>query len=218
MVLKDFDTSYRYNVFIKNGTLATLAMCSSIRVDSIPDKRYIEGDTLDLTGAVVVAVCEDGSERQVLDFTYPEAVLTESSQVEISYVEFGSVFTVTVDIPIISLIGIRVDSIPDVEYIPGAILDLSDAIVYATFSDGTEKQITDFTYPDTVPNNYQVEIIYSTWGSTVSTIVYLPVNNIEDFNYTENEDGTKTLTGWKGTFLGESSTEIIIPDDESVIV
>lgn len=38
-----------------------------------------------------------------------------------------------------------------------------------------------------------------------------------DFNYEENEDGTYTLTSWKGTFNGESSTEIRIPNDPRVI-
>ncbi len=38
-----------------------------------------------------------------------------------------------------------------------------------------------------------------------------------DFNYEENEDGTYTLTSWKGTFNGEPSTEIRIPNDPRVI-
>jgi len=216
IVLKDINTSYKYNVFIKNGTLTTAPICISIRVDSIPDKQYIEGDTLDLSGAVIVAVYEDGSERQVTGFTYPE---TTDQEVEITYTEFGGVWKPIVTIPAISLTGIRVDSIPDVEYIPGAALDLSGAVICATFSDGTEKQITGFAYPETVPlDTKQVEITYSAYGKIVATTIYLPIMNIDDFTYTENEDGTKTITGWNGTLLGVTSTEIMIPDSPNIIV
>jgi hypothetical protein len=41
---------------------------------------------------------------------------------------------------------------------------------------------------------------------------------LQDFEYTSNEDGTYTLTDWKGTFNGESSTEIIIPDSNLIIL
>ena len=39
-----------------------------------------------------------------------------------------------------------------------------------------------------------------------------------DFNYTNNNDGTVTLTAWKGTLNGASSTELVIPDDSRIIL
>ena len=41
---------------------------------------------------------------------------------------------------------------------------------------------------------------------------------LKDFEYTKNEDGTYTLTAWLGTFEGEPSTEIIVPDNEKIIL
>lgn len=38
-----------------------------------------------------------------------------------------------------------------------------------------------------------------------------------DFEY-EINDGKAILKAWKGTFNGESSTELIIPDDERIIL
>lgn len=38
-----------------------------------------------------------------------------------------------------------------------------------------------------------------------------------DFNYTDNEDGTYTITGWKGTYQGNPSTKVIIPDGSNII-
>lgn len=100
ITLKDVDTYYRYNVFIKNGTLTTSIACASIRVDSIPDKEYLEYDKLDISGAVVIAIGEDGSERQVTGFTYPEVVPSaDNPEIIIHYVEFGRDFTATATLP-----------------------------------------------------------------------------------------------------------------------
>ena len=39
-----------------------------------------------------------------------------------------------------------------------------------------------------------------------------------DFEGTSNGDGTWTLTAWKGTYNGEASTELVIPDDERIVL
>ncbi len=39
-----------------------------------------------------------------------------------------------------------------------------------------------------------------------------------DFDYTDNGDGTYTLTGWKGTYNGKPSTEMIIPNFDRIIL
>ena len=39
-----------------------------------------------------------------------------------------------------------------------------------------------------------------------------------DFALGDNEDGTYTLTGWKGTLGGVPSTRMIIPQDSSIIL
>ena len=42
--------------------------------------------------------------------------------------------------------------------------------------------------------------------------------SLDDFIYTTNEDGTNTITGWNETYLGESSTEMIVPNDGLIII
>ena len=39
-----------------------------------------------------------------------------------------------------------------------------------------------------------------------------------DFGYNDNGDGTYTITEWKQTYNGVSSTELIIPDDPRIIL
>ena len=39
-----------------------------------------------------------------------------------------------------------------------------------------------------------------------------------DFVYTDNRNGTYTITDWKGTFEGVASTRCIIPEDAKIIL
>ena len=41
---------------------------------------------------------------------------------------------------------------------------------------------------------------------------------LTDFEYTINDDGTYTITGWKGTSNGKPSTEIVIPNNNKIKV
>lgn len=43
-----------------------------------------------------------------------------------------------------------------------------------------------------------------------------PAVLLKDFNYTSNSDGTYTLTGWKQTLNGVSSTELVVPKNLNI--
>lgn len=45
-----------------------------------------------------------------------------------------------------------------------------------------------------------------------------PVATLIDFDYTDNGDGTYTIISWKGTYQGQESTEIIIPNSRRIIL
>lgn len=51
-------------------------------------------------------------------------------------------------------------------------------------------------------------------GNLVSSLMA----SFDDFTYTTNDDGTKTITGWKETYLGAASTEMIVPNDGTIII
>lgn len=55
-------------------------------------------------------------------------------------------------------------------------------------------------------------------GNLAVTEIVDHVVLLKDFTYTENEDGTYTITDWKGTLNGEASTECIIPEHELIKV
>ena len=63
--------------------------------------------------------------------------------------------------------------------------------------------------------------------NTQANIYIYPVANVykaeetamlQDFTYDDNGDGTYTLTGWKETYQGKPSTEMVIPDSPKVIL
>lgn len=44
------------------------------------------------------------------------------------------------------------------------------------------------------------------------------VDRFIDFEYVDNGNGTFTLTAWRGTLDGVESTELVIPDDPTIIL
>lgn len=58
----------------------------------------------------------------------------------------------------------------------------------------------------------KVVTVYARW------ITKEEQNLITDFYYTKNNDGTYTIINWKGTYQGEPSTELIIPDFSKIIL
>lgn len=116
MILVDQVNGYDYVVQMMNGDLVSFCRCSSIDVTVPPNKRgYMEGEEIDTTGMVVSAVCQDGSTRQIENYTYSPKVMTpEVEQLDIQYVECGEVYTTSTTI---GLKGIA-DVLIDFEYTP----------------------------------------------------------------------------------------------------
>lgn len=123
--------------------------------------------------------------------------------------------------------SIKIATMPiKTEYVVGEYFDPTGMIVVATYYDGATKEITDYTYPITYLTEgvTSVEITYVEGGMThtatvpVIVIPFDPAVVLVDFEYTTNEDGTYTITSWKGTLSGETSTELIVPNNGLIIV
>lgn len=100
-------------------------------------------------------------------------------------------------------------------------------VVTANYSDGSTKVVTGYTYPTTAlaAGTTSVTISYTEGGLTYTANVAITVNSafnaattLKDFTYISNGDGTYTITGWKGTLNGVSSTEIVVPDSPYIVV
>ena len=112
-----------------------------------------------------------------------------------------------------------------ISYMDGEHLDSAGMVVTATCEDGTTREITGFTCDNYVTVNNPVFVISYTEGGitcyanlSVAVTAFDPAIVLIDFDYTDNGDGTYTITDWKETYNGEPSTEMIIPNNEHIIL
>lgn len=151
---------------------------------------------------------------QITDFKYRVAI-RNGSLVSYAYVE-----------------GITVTQMPDKTiYTAGEYLDLTGLVISSILSDGTTGgELSEYVIDETYLHTYLTEdvseivVSYVDGEETYTAVVPVTVNPFDpavvlvDFEYTANDDGTYTLTGWKETYNGEASTELIIPNNGLIIV
>ena len=125
-----------------------------------------------------------------------------------------------------AIVGIKVTTNPTkMSYNAGDYIDTTGMVVSAEYGDGTLREIIDYTCDNYVTVDNPVftitytenNVVYST-GLTVNVTAFDPSVVLADFTYTDNGDGTYTITGWNGTYNGVTSTELIIPDNAYIIL
>lgn len=128
--------------------------------------------------------------------------------------------------------GITVTSAPaKTTYMAGEYFDSTGLVISTVSSDGSIVEVSEFIVDETYMNTYLTEdvtkigISYTDEsGEVYTTTVPITVTPFDpavvlvDFEYTANDDGTYTINGWKGTYNGELSTEMIIPNNGLIIV
>lgn len=115
------------------------------------------------------------------------------------------------------LISIAVTTLPSqTEYNKGEPFNSDGMVVVANYEDGTSEEITKYNLNHDENDESIAIISYEEYGVKATTSINLTIKPIEetlvDFDYTSNSDGTYTITGWKGTYNGETSTECIVPN------
>ena len=96
-------TGHKYIVEIHNGTLVSFSCTNRIEVTSLPNiTTYSEGDYFNPEGLVISAISEDGTTREITNYTYSKEYLTiNDSTFEILYVENGVTHSATIELNII---------------------------------------------------------------------------------------------------------------------
>lgn len=141
--------SYSENGKTVTGSF-TVTVSNSIKrisVATLPDRlSFHVGEIINTNGMKVVAIYEDGSEKDVTDevsiaydFSKPG-----TSQVALSYTEDGAAYTVSYTVTVTnSLTGIELVSLPESPAVHiGETLDTTGLTVIATYQDGSEKDVT----------------------------------------------------------------------------
>lgn len=128
--------------------------------------------------------------------------------------------------------GITVTSAPaKTTYMAGEYFNSTGLVISTVSSDGSTVEVSEFVVDETYVNTYLTEdvteigISYTDEsGEVYTTVVPITVTPFDpavvlvDFEYTANDNGTYTITGWKETLNGESSTEMIIPNNGLIII
>ena len=137
---------------------------------------YTVGESLDLTGLVVIATYDDGSSKEVTGYVTSPADGTVldtvgSQTVTVSYTEGGVTMTATFTVTVeeesqATLEGIEVTTLPKAQYFVGDEFDSSGMVVTASYSDGKTRNVTGYTID---PEDGS---ILNTAGSQTVTVSY----------------------------------------------
>ena len=131
---------------------------SKIEITTPPTRTtYTEGEKFDKAGMKVIATYSDGTTKEVTDYTYTPAgeLKTTDTAITVSYkegektVEAKYTITVKAKPPVAqkTLSKIEVTTAPTkTAYTEGEKFDKTGMKVIATYSDGTTKEVTDYTY------------------------------------------------------------------------
>ena len=166
VAVNNYINAENYNIFVK--------IClSKIEIETEPkNKNYVAGQNFDKTGMVVKAKYNDGSEKEVTNYTVTDGnnLTAGKTSVTISYTENNVTKTTTQAITVVSkaLTEIKITTEPkNKNYVAGQNFDKTGMIVKAKYNDGSEKEATNYTVID--GNNL-------TAGKTSVTISYTENN------------------------------------------
>ena len=169
----------------KEKSIYITTILTKIEVTTQPSKTtYIEGQNFDKTGMKVTATYNNGTTKEVTNYTITDGnnLTVEKTSVTVGYTEDGITKTTTVPITVNkkSLSKIDVTTQPSkTTYIEGQNFDKVGMKVTATYSDGTSKEVTNYTITDgnnlTVAKT-SVTVSYTEDGVTKTTTVPITVN------------------------------------------
>lgn len=251
ILMIDQVTGEEVKVTVENGEVkvkSTVVKPSSLTITTNPTKTsYDVGATFDPTGMVVTVNYEDGTSKEVTNYTYPTTALTAgTTSVLVTYIEAGVTVTASVAITVVvKCIGISISTAPTkTQYYIGDTFSPTGMIVAATYSDGTVKAVTNYTYSTTAltADTTTVQISYTEDGTTFTANAIITVvakytgititTNPTKTAYTEgevfdptgmvvtanyNDGSTKAVTGYtySTAALAAGATSITITYTES---
>lgn len=184
ILMIDQATGEEVKVTVENGEFvikSTVVRPTSINVTTNPTKTsYNVGEVFDATGMVITATYDDGTSKEVTGYTYPTTGLTAgTTSVTIAYIEAGRTVTTTVPITVVvECIGISISTAPTkTQYYIGDTFSPTGMIVAATYTDGTVKAVTNYTYSTDalIAGTTTVQISYVENGTTFTANVPIAV-------------------------------------------
>ena len=157
----------------------------SIYVAKSPNKvNYLIGEDFEATGMSIKAVYCDHTEKEITGYTITDGnnLTVGKTSVTVSYTEEGVTKTTTVPITVNKKLLSKIDLTTQpskITYIEGQNFDKAGMKVTATYSDGTSKEVTNYTITDgdnLTVGKTTVAVSYTEEGVTKTTTVSITVN------------------------------------------
>ena len=195
---------------------------SSISITTPPSKTaYKEGETFDKSGMVVTATYSDGSKKAVTGYSYSptSALRTSDTAVRVTYTENGVTKTADQTISVTkqqeptgkTLSSISITKAPNkTSYTSGENFDKTGMIVKAKYSDGTEKEITGYSYSPTsalTTNNNTITVSYTEGGVTKTATQSITVKAVTNGGGTVNGNGNGNNTNTNNTNTNKNTVD-----------
>lgn len=123
-----------------------------------------------------------------------------------------------------AVVALEITKLPDkLDYIKGEFLVPDGMVVVATYEDGTTEELPLAPWVDSVPITGETSRLSYEQGNNVISIIFnvniIPMDEaLIDFEYTVNDNGTYTITAWRGTLNGEPSTEMVVPNSSLIYI
>ncbi|MGN1316615.1 MAG: leucine-rich repeat protein [Acutalibacteraceae bacterium] len=207
---------YEFNIHIRRA--------NSITISKQPTKlSYLMGETLELSGMEIQVRYNDGSVKNVTDYTVSgfDSSVEGTSTVTVQWIAAnGSKLTTTFDVEIVDptpkVTGIFIETLPTkVQYELREKLDLTGMVVKANYNDGSVKEITDYTTSGFNALKNAAQVITVTYNGFTTTFTVFVGDVPTEHNYGDwviDKEATCTESGSKHktcSLCGDVVTETI---------
>ena len=228
------DTSNTYAHIVGNGT-STSSRSNAHTLDWSGNAWYqgdvFVGGTSQSNGKKLLTeddartICDEKISDVISDTIYDGIRLRDSVTSDVYTLKIENGVLVTSLVP--SEISVDIESLTfeDGEVVDKSIFENKVSLLYPN-GDSESADINDINIsPETVSKDHpEINVNCTVDGKVFTKSIAITVTDFDpairliDFEYTDNGNGTYTITGWKGTKNGEASTEMVIPNNSKIIL
>lgn len=183
---------------------------------------YFSGDVFDTSGMVIQSIYTNDAHKEIIDYQITPSIIEETTvEMLVQYSETGRTRSLIIPITVLKVVDAPTQN-GICEYTGSTLTPTWDNYDSSKLEmGGTTSAIEVGTYVATfTPKDGYVWKDGS--GSEVKEVEWRIVaslaDTLVDFEYTDNGDGTATITAWKHTLNGEDSTIMRVPDDSRIIL